>query len=59
MSSDVVVLTDDEASRRIAETLADVGLTRQELQCQAMSGRFDSEPVKRAWFLVSSLEEIA
>jgi len=51
---EITVLDDFEIQAAIAATLADAGVTIEELRQQAAEGRFVSESARRAWFVVSA-----
>lgn len=49
-------VTAQDVAEAIAAELEDVGMTREELEAQARAGQFSSKRVRRAWFVVSSLD---
>jgi len=55
----VEVASAEDLNAAIALALSKLDLSRAELEQQAVVGRFTSEAARRAWFLVSSLEQIS
>ena len=53
---EVIVLNDDEVRVAVENALAEAGYTWEELQAQAVEGRFTSELARRTWFIVSTFE---
>ena len=49
------LISEDELDVLIDETLADAGVDIGELRRQAQQGRFSSEKLRRAWFVVNGL----
>ena len=54
-TSDHETMDDAELDSVVAETLADVGTDLGELRRQAHEGRFASEKLRRAWFVIDGL----
>lgn len=52
-STEVFVLTDEEAARALEATLAHAGVASyEELEAQARSGRFSSTRASDAWYAI-------
>lgn len=49
------VTSDEELDHLVERTLRDVGTELAELRRQAHEGRFDSEKLRRAWFVIEGL----
>jgi hypothetical protein len=49
------VTTDEELDQLIAQTLRDADVELAELRRQAHEGRFNSEKLRRAWFVIEGL----
>ena len=47
--------TDEELDQLIAQTLRDADVELAELRRQAHEGRFNSEKLRRAWFVIEGL----
>ena len=47
--------TEAELDALIGRTMDEAGVELEELQRQARNGRFDSEKLRRTWFVVSGL----
>ncbi len=57
--AEVFVLSPEELEETIASTLAEAGCTLGQLQEEARSGEFSSEPNWRLWFCLSPFVEAA
>ena len=53
--AEVYHITEDKLDVLIEETLQDAGVELEELRRQALLGRFESEKLRRTWFVVSGL----
>ncbi len=53
---EVITLSDDEVREAIANVLAEVDCTWEELQAQAAEGRFTSHHAREAWFVIATLD---
>lgn len=53
--SEVYHITDEELDVLIEATLRDAGVELEELRRQAQLGRFESDKLRRTWFVVSGL----
>ncbi|MCY4257013.1 MAG: hypothetical protein OXE04_01800 [bacterium] len=53
--SEVYHITEEELDVLIEKTLQDAGVTIEELRRQVRLGRFESEKLRRTWFVVSGL----
>ncbi len=49
------VVNDEELDELVAQTLRDAGTELAELRRQAREGRYDSEKLRRAWFVIEGL----
>lgn len=49
------VTTDEELDQLVAQTLRDADVDLAELRRQAHEGRFSSEKLRRAWFVIEGL----
>ena len=50
--------TREEQDALIAKTLAEAGTTAEELRRQGIKGRFESELLRRTWFIAKGLGAI-
>ena len=48
-------VTEAEVDEMVSQILADLGVDLDELLAQGQLGRFSSEAMRRAWFLVTGL----
>lgn len=53
--SEVYHITEEELDVLIEETLQDAGVELEELRRQYALGRFESEKLRRTWFVVAGL----
>ena len=53
--SEVYHITEEELDVLIEEALQDAGIELEELRRQYTLGRFESEKLRRTWFVVSGL----
>lgn len=53
--AEVYHITEEELDVLIEVTLQDAGVELEELRRQARLGRFESEKLRRTWFVVSGL----
>ena len=47
--------TEAELDEVVASVLKDVGVEHEDLQRQATLGRFDSEQLRRTWYVIAGL----
>ncbi|MDE0067852.1 MAG: hypothetical protein OXN44_13400 [Acidimicrobiaceae bacterium] len=47
---EVICPTPEEVAAAVQKELDDIGLTREQLEAQAIAGKFDSEAARETWF---------